>query len=47
MPPAFPITDPVCICAENTLYFHVKSQEPRMRVYVAECEFWQDAASLL
>ena len=47
MPHGFEITDPVCICAENAIYFHVKSQAPPVRVYVSDCEFWQDAVGLL
>ena len=41
------ITDPVCICAENAIYFHCKSQAPPVRVYVADYEFWQDAVTML
>ena len=47
MPTELEITDPVCICAENMIYFHIQSQEPPVRVYVADCEFWQDAVGLV
>ena len=38
---------PVCICAENTVYFFVQSLDEPQRVFVADYEFWQDAVGLL
>jgi len=47
MPEELPIDNHVCICTENTIYFYIQSQESPIRVYVADCEFWQDAVGLL
>ena len=38
---------PVCVCAENMIYFHIQCQDPPIRVFVADCEFWQHAVGLL
>ena len=47
MPPEVLVDTPMCICAENTIYFYIQSLEEPMRVYVADYEFWQDAVGLL
>ena len=47
MPPEPLIDNHVCICAENTIYFLIQSQETPIRVFVADYEFWQDAGGLL
>ena len=38
---------PVCVCAENMIYFHIQCQEPPVRVFVGDCEFWQHSVGLL
>ena len=47
MPLHAAVADPVCICAENAVYFHARSQPPPVRVFVGEYEFWQDAVGFM
>ena len=37
---------PVCVCAENLLYFHIVSQDPPVRDLALDGEFWQHSLSL-
>ena len=44
---AGPGDGPVCVCAENAVYWLVRSLGPAVDVHVGGREFWQDAVGVL
>ena len=46
MHPLVSVTEPICICMENILYFYTKDETLFPRIHTAGCEFLQDAVTI-